>query len=129
MFPEKKIMDKVRKEQLEKGVDINQINKEALDFLTDLVGSYRSELINKYNKQASEAIQGLAINKCWTNLSGISKHALDEEINVIKQDEELSKHILNICELKKDVLSTGAANFKDIFKPEYLKKFGLNKEV
>jgi len=125
MIPEKRIMDKVRKEQLAKGIPESQIDKEQLSFCLSIANNYRSTLIIEYNKQIANGIRNLSMENDWSNLIKVSKHALEESINALKKDEETfpTLKLTNSLKIKLDILKTGSADFEKIFKPEYLNKF------
>lgn len=110
MFPEQKIMNEVKKEQLAKGMNINKINEELLDFATTMANKYCSQLVIMQNKQISKAIKELCILDHWSNLSSIGKRT------------KLPEGINQLHSLKNKVLNMSIPDVENIFKESYIKE-------
>ena len=67
---------------------------EHVQFLASEFRNAKSEIINIMNKQVSDGINKLTQERSWTNLGAIAKHALEEEITVLKQEENLPSFVL-----------------------------------
>jgi len=124
IFPEKKIMNETEQKQINNGIDQNKINEEQLKFSIFIADFYYSQYIQDNNKRISEGIKNLSMCDHWSNLLSISKHAIEESINIIEKssDKDSMKNLQNTLKLKKMILNMGSNNFKNIFKKDFLNK-------
>jgi len=119
-FPEKKILIKVGKEQLKKGIPEEEVLGESLEFVASIASSQCSEMIDRSNKQIAEGIRDLTRFEKWINLSRVSEHAMKSAVRSL--DITIPNDIQEVYKLKLKVLTSNIPEIKKMFNEQWLKE-------
>lgn len=119
--PELKILVNVATEQLEKGVQMEKVLVDSLEFAVSNANLYHTDLICKANEQIANGLRELAFKGAWPNLGKVADHALELEGVELRKDPRL-KDIARLCDLRKRVLRTSMSELMNVFKKDWLEE-------
>jgi hypothetical protein len=71
---------------------------EHLEFLAGAYNNTKTEIIIMLNKQISNGIEKLAQKNKWTNLNSVVTHALEMQIKILKECEDVPKFVCEHAE-------------------------------
>ena len=118
-FPNLKILVDVAKEQLEKGIPMETVLQESLEFAVSEATSHHTNLVVNANKQVSEGLRDLHFYGAWPNLKAAAEHALELAEDLLKRDNKL-KDITKLTALRRKILRTSISELSNVFKEEWL---------
>lgn len=122
-FPELKILVDVAEEQLEKGVPLEDVLIESLEFAVSQASFYQTSLIVKANKKVSEGLNELAYNKAWPNLGSAAEHALElEERSFKDRHGKCGKDIAALIKLRREFLNVSLADLDKVIKRSWVEE-------
>jgi len=120
-WPNLKILVKVAQEQLERGVPMEKVLTESLEFASSEAANLHTDLVVHANKKIADGLQDLHYYRAWPNLAKAADHALELEGRILSQDVKL-KDITELNALRRKVLKTSISELSKVFKKEWLEE-------
>jgi hypothetical protein len=120
-FPNLKILVDVANEQLKKGISMETVLQESLEFAVSEATSHHVSLVVNANTKVADGLRDLQFYGAWPNLSKAADHALELEEKVLQRDDKL-KDITELTALRRKVLKTSISELSKVFKEEWLEE-------
>jgi hypothetical protein len=120
-FPNLKILVDVANEQLKKGIPMETVLQESLEFAVSEATSHHTNLVVNANKQVSEGLRDLQFYNAWPNLKAAAEHALELAENILRRDKKLND-IAELTSLRRKVIKTSISDLSNVFKEEWLEE-------
>ncbi len=114
---------KFAEEHQAKGWSDGDIMPEIVKILAMDSNRQRNREIIRHNQAVADGINSLARMNSWTNLSRISQHALEAEIECLESEPEKPFfRLVDGNKIRLAVLMMGSDEFVNVFTPEFLAK-------